>query len=183
MAQWRTIRKLRGLAYDVENAPSTYGGGDYVHPKLTAIGWQYLDATRPYSVVFDRRNPARMREQAEKFRRVWEDADFVLGHNIRRHDQKLLDGFYASLDLPLLSRKRQVDTYCDQPKMQGFSRSLENLAARWGCPEEKLRLSEYDWQRAYDGVPEGLALMRERVESDVRISIWLWQELKERGLM
>ena len=67
--------------------------------------------------------------------------------------------------------------------MQGFSRSLENLAARWGCPEEKRRLSEYDWQRAYDGVPEGLALMRERVESDVRISIWLWKELRERGLL
>jgi hypothetical protein len=171
------------LAYDVENAPSTYGGGDYTFPKLTAIGWQFLDKKKPESVILNRRDPDSMREDAEAFRSVWDAADFVLGHNIRRHDQKLLDGFYTSLDLPLLSRKRMVDTYCDQPKMQGFSRSLENLAARWGCPEKKMSLSEYDWQRAYDGLPEGLELMRKRVESDVRISIWLYRTLLERELL
>lgn len=181
--KWVEARSLRGLAYDVENAPSTYGGGDYTHPKLTALGWQFLDERHPHSIALSRRNPESLVASAEIFREAWDQADFVIGHNIRRHDQKLLDGFYASIDQPLLARKRMVDTYLDQPKMRGFSRSLENLAARWECPEQKLHMSEHDWQRAYDGITESVLKMRKRVESDVRISIWLYHELLRRNLL
>jgi RNA-directed DNA polymerase len=125
-----------------------------------------------------------LRLSPEKTRVVHIDEGFdFLGHNIRRHDRKILDGFYTTLDLPLLSPKRMVDTYMDQPKMAGLSRSLENLASRWGCPEPKMSLSEWDWEQAYDGVEEGVEKMRERVLSDVRISIWLYHELRERGLL
>jgi hypothetical protein len=183
MLAWTKTRTVRGLAFDIENMPGTYGPGDYTHPKVTAIGWQFLDRKRPRSVVLNRRDPDAMREDAEAFRAAWDAADFAVGHNIRRHDVKILNGLYTSLELPLLRPKRMVDTYLDQPKMQGLSRSLENLAARWGCPEKKLSLSEHDWERAYDGIPEGVALMRRRVESDVRISIWLYHELLRRELL
>lgn len=181
--QWRTVRSLRGLAYDIENMPGTYGPGDYTHPKVTAIGCQWLDGKRPIAWCFNRKDEDSMRSGAEEFRAIWDEADFVVGHNIRRHDAKLLAGFYTALGLPLLAEKRMVDTYLDQPKMEGLSRSLENLAYRWGCPEHKLHLSEWDWERAYDGVPEGVKLMRKRVVSDVRISIWLYRELLRRGLL
>ena len=183
MLEWRTIRPLRGLAFDVENMPGTYGPGDYTHPKLTALGCQFLDAKRTKAWCFDRKDIPGMRAAAEGFRHLWDEADFVVGHNIRRHDKKLLDGFYTSLELPLLEPKRMVDTYLDQPKMQGLSRSLENLAHRWKCPIKKLHLSEHDWERAYDGHADGVALMRRRVVSDVQISIWLFHELVERGLL
>lgn len=181
--KWRTVRRLRGLAFDIENKPGTYGPADYTHPKVTAVGWQFVDERVGFAVCFQRDREAQMRRGAELFRKAWDQADFVVGHNIRRHDRKIIDGLYTALDLPLLSQKRMVDTYCDQPKMQGLSRSLENLAERWGCPEKKIHLSEYDWERAYDGVPEAVALMKERVLSDVRISIWLWRELLARELL
>lgn len=183
MAQWRTIRKLRGLCFDIENKPGTYGPGDYTHPKVTAVAWQFLDHKRPRSIVFNRADPDDMRLKAERFRAVWDAADFVMGHNIRRHDTKILNGLYTALNLPILTRKRMVDTYLDQPKMEGLSRSLENLAARWGCPIEKLSMPEHAWDLAYDGVPKYVERMRKRAESDVAINIWLHRELLERGLL
>ena len=174
---------LRGLVFDIENMPGTYGPADYTHPKITAVACGFLDGKRSMDWCFNRRNEDDMRTGCQHFQTFWDMADFVVGHNIRRHDRKILDGFFTSLGLPLLSRKKMVDTYLDQPKMAGFSRSLENLAARWGCPIQKLHLSEYDWERAYDGVPEGVTLMRKRVISDVQINTWLYHELVARGLL
>lgn len=181
--KWRTVRRLRGLCFDIENMPGTYGPGDYTHPKVTAIGWMVLGRRKPHSVILNRRDPAAMCADAERFRQAWDAADWVMGHNIRRHDRKILDGLYGSLGLPLLARKRMVDTYLDQPRMVGFSRSLENLASRWGCPIKKLSLSEWDWERAYDGIPEGVKIMRRRVETDVQINVWLYEQLLDRGLL
>jgi hypothetical protein len=163
--------------------PGTYGGGDYVHPKVTAFACRWLGGERVHSWCLDRRDEEKMRRACEGFRRRWNEADFVVGHNIRRHDRKILDGLYTSLEIPLLARRKMVDTYLDQPKMAGLSRSLENLADRWGCPIRKLHLSEHDWERAYDGIPEGVALMRKRVVTDVQINAWLYQELVDRGLL
>ncbi len=181
--RWITTKHLRGLCFDIENQPGTYGPGDYTHPKVTAIGCRFLDRKHGRAWCFRRDDVPGMRKQAEQFRAVWGQADFVVGHNIRRHDRKILDGFYTTLGLPLLHRKRMVDTYLDQPKMRGLSRSLENLAARWGCPVQKLSLSEHDWERAYDGIPAGVALMRRRVLSDVEINVWLYRELVRRDLL
>jgi hypothetical protein len=173
----------RGLCFDIENKPGTYGPGDYTHPKVTAVACQDHDADEALAWCLDRRDTDGMRQGAEEFRILWDAADFVMGHNIRRHDKKILDGLYTSVDLPVLANKRMVDTYSDMPKMAGMSRSLENLAARWGCPEAKVSMPEHVWEKAYDGVPEYVELMRERCLSDVRINLWLYRELIDRGLL
>lgn len=175
--------RLKLLCYDIENKPGTYGPGDFTHGKVTAIAAQFIGDGEMRSWVMRRSSRAQVRRAAESFRKLWEEADIVVGHNIRRHDKKLLDGFYTTLDLPVLPRRRAIDTYLDQPKMAGLSRSLENLCARWGCPERKIHMPEHAWEFAYDGVPEYVDLMRERCESDVRINIWLYHELLRRRLL
>jgi hypothetical protein len=180
---WATKRQLRILAFDIENKPGTYGGGDYTFPKVTAIGAQFLDDDEPVAWCLARNKPQKMRRDALAFGKLWDRADIVLGHNIRRHDVKILNGLYTALDEPLLGRKRMIDTYCDQPKMAGISRSLENICARWECPVEKLHMPEHIWEQAYDGIPEAVERMRERVTTDVRMSIWLFHELRRRGLL
>ena len=182
-------RPRSGIVVDVENKPGTYGPGtDYTHPKITAIGWAPLKKGHPlepstFGRVFSRRDVDKMREIAEEFREVWNEADFAVGHNIRRHDRKLLDGWYMTLDLPLLAPKRLVDTYLDQPKLQGLSRSLENLTARWGCPIKKPHLEEHVWEAAYDGQDWAMDVMRRRVQADCNINRWLYFELVRRGLL
>ena len=185
---WRTVRKYRGLCVDIENKPGTYGPGDYTHAKITAIGWGWLAKPHPlkprtYGRVLHRDDVAGMQAIAEEFRSVWSEADFVIGHNFRRHDMKIIDGLYTSLELPLLERKKIVDTYLDMPKMVGMSRSLENLSARWGCKIKKPHLEEHVWEAAYDGVPWAVDVMRRRVQADVAINLWLYDALLERGLL
>lgn len=180
---WRTTRALRGLCFDVENKPGTYGPGDYTHPKMTALACQFLDEPPARGWILRRAEEAQMRSAAEEFLELWRQADFVMGHNIRRHDVKILNGWLWTLGLPPLPKKRLVDTYLDVQKTAGLSRSLENLAARWNCPIRKLHLSEGEWERAYDGVPSAESTMLTRVLSDVQISIWLHGELIRRGLL
>ncbi len=185
MARWKVVRKLTGLVIDIENKPGTYGPGDYTHPKVTAIGWGPLDrqATSTEGRAFCRLDVDKMVDAAEEFRAVWDAADRIVGHNCRRHDRKILDGWYMALGLPLLSSKRIIDTYLDLPKMQGLSRSLENLTARWGCPILKPHLEEHVWEAAYDGIPWAVEVMNQRVQADVAINRWLyWQEV-DRGLL
>ena len=184
--KWVKVRDLRGLVFDVENAPSTYGGGDYVHPKITAIGCKFLDDDKIEAWCLPRDKPKLRRAYAQFFADVWEQADFVIGHYARKHDVKLLNGLYASLELPLLPKRKLIDTLLDQPKMRGFSRGLDNYShsQRYGgCPIQKLHMSEWDWEQAYDGIPAGVEKMRQRVITDVQINEWLYGVLLERGLL
>jgi len=181
--RWRNAGAARLLCFDIENKPGTYGGGDWTFPKVTAIAAQFVDEERVYSWCLERDKPGRLRDDVEQFRGMWVDADAVMGHNIRRHDVKILNGLCVSLDLPLLPGRRMIDTYLDQPKVSGLSRSLENLAARWDAPVQKMHMSEHDWEQAYDGVPEAVEKMRLRVETDVRLNVWLFGELRRRGLL
>lgn len=182
-------RARRGLCVDIENKPGTYGPGDYTHPKVTAIGWGWTDHPHPYvkgrtvGRVLNRKDAIQMCEIAEELRGVWMDADFIIAHNGRRHDRKILDGMFMALGLELLPQRRIVDTYLDLPKMAGLSRSLENLSARWACPIKKLHLEEHVWEAAYDEQPWALQVMKRRVQSDVSINLWLWREEVRRGYL
>lgn len=182
---WRTTKQLRGLVFDIENKPGTYGPGDYTHGKVTAIACRWLDEpdveTRCWT--FNRRSIRNTRAGARAFANQWAKADYVIGHHIRAHDKKLIDGFMTTLDLPLLHHRRMVDTYRDQPKVSGYSRSLENLCERWGCPLTKVNMPEHVWEKAYDGIPEFVELMRLRCVTDVEMNEWLLAELIRRDLL
>src|SRR5574338_1447047 len=67
---------LRGLCFDIENKPGTYGGGDYTFPKVTAIGCQFLDEEFGCAWVLNREKPSQMLDVAEQFRAEWDEADF-----------------------------------------------------------------------------------------------------------
>lgn len=187
--KWRRVRALRGLCIDIENKPGTYGPGDYTHPKVTAIGWGWTDHPHPHAKgrqvgrVLERNDVDGMAAIAEEFVSVWDEADFVIAHNGRRHDRKILDGWLMTLCKPMLAPKRMVDTYLDMPKTAGLSKSLENLGERWACPIKKPHLPEHAWEAAYDGQEWAVALMRRRVMADVAINLWLWRKLLELGYL
>jgi hypothetical protein len=173
----------RILCFDIENKPGTYGPGDYTHPKVTAIAAQFLDEDRVYSWCLERDKPGRVRDDADQFRAMWVDADIVMGHNIKRHDVRILNGLFALVDQPPLPARGMIDTYGDAVKTVGFSRSLENQCARWGCPIQKVWVPEHIWEQANDGVPDAVAHVRHRCETDVRMNVWLHGELRRRRLL
>ena len=171
------------LCFDIENKPGTYGPGDYTHGKVTAIACQFVDETKIHSWCMERAKKGRMTDAAREFVALWGEAGAVMGHNIRRHDIRLLNGFLWTLDMPPLPDRRIIDTFRDAPRTAGLSKSLENLCARWGCPHHKVEMPEPVWEHAYDGVPTAVERMRVRVETDVRMNIWLFHELRKRGLL
>lgn len=191
MGKFRTSypRQHKLLSVDVENKPGTYGGADYTFPKITAIAWKWINyrsgrlRNDAEARVLDRTDIDQMIEVAEEFREVWTEADVIVGHNFRRHDMKLIDGWFATYRLPRLPRRKIIDTYADQPRMEGLSRSLENLSGRWQCPIQKMHLGEWEWEQAYDGVPYYVDMMRRRAASDVMITEWLYQSLVASGLL
>lgn len=182
-------RADRLVVVDVENKPGTYGPGDFTHAKLTAIGWMPVGAERKKmrspveGRVLRRWDPESMVDVAAEFREVWNEADRIVGHNFRRHDVGILNGWLYGLGLPLLSSKPIIDTYLDQPKLRGISRSLENLGERWECPVKKPHLPEHVWEAAYDGVPWGVERMLHRVMADCVVNEWLYHELARKGLL
>lgn len=180
--QWRK-EPSRMLCFDIENKPGTYGPGDFTHPKVTAFGARLLDEEKTPVWCLRRDRPGQCQDMALEFRAMWSEADVVMGHNIRRHDIEILNGMFTSMGLPHLPPKRAVDTLRDIPKTKGFSRSLENLCSRWGCPLEKVHVPEHMWEQAYDGIPEAVELMRLRCETDVNMNIWLFHEERRRGLL
>lgn len=173
----------RILAFDIENKPGTYGPGDYTHPKVTAIACQFVGEPHLYSWCLNRRDRVGTEMQLDEFIEQWNRSTMVMGHNIRGHDIRILNGLCVSLGRPILEPRRTIDTFRDLPKTAGFSRSLENLCARWGCPVEKVHMPEHVWEEAYDGVREATDRMRLRVETDVTMNLWLYAEEKRRGLL
>lgn len=183
--KWVHVRPLSGLVIDIENKPGTYGPADYTHPKITAVGWCSLDrdAVSTEGRAFSRLDVDTMLAAAEEFREAWESADRIIAHNGRRHDRKILHGWYDTLGLERLPERRMVDTFKDVPPSAGYSKSLENLAERWGCPIKKPHLAEHVWEAGYDGHPWALEIMDNRVQADVAINRWLYWELVDRGLL
>lgn len=173
----------RILCFDIENKPGTYGPGDYTHPKVTAIGCQFVGEATLYSWCLNRQNRVGTEIQLDEFRELWSWSTIVMGHNIRGHDIKILNGLCVSSGRPILEPRRTIDTFRDLPRTAGFSRSLENLCARWGCPLEKVSMPEHVWEEAYDGIPEAVERMRHRVKTDVRMNVWLYHEARRRRLL
>src|SRR5690348_17068755 len=95
-----TSRPVRLLCFDIENKPGTFGGHDFTFSKVTAVGAMFVDETEPRGWILNRRSKNQMKRVARDFRRLWDDAGIVVGHNIRRHDIKILNGLYATLGLP-----------------------------------------------------------------------------------
>lgn len=181
--QIATGRPLRILCFDLENKPGTYGPGDFTHGKVTALAAQFLTESEPVCWALRRARPKEMRRQALAFAKLWEQSDVVMGHYIRRHDIKLLQGMMDMLALPRLPDRRVIDTCVDMAKSAGYSKSLENQCARWGCPWEKVNMTEYDWEQAYDGIPWAVEKMKRRCTTDVRMNVWLYGEQRRRGLL
>lgn len=183
-----TLRLIRGrpdriFCFDIENKPGTYGPGDYTHPKVTAIAGAYLDEPGVHTWCFNPRDRTGMRLQLDEFRELWDAATHVMGHNIKGHDMRILNGLCVILDEPILEPKPMIDTCLDPTKTRGFSRSLENWCARWGCPIEKVSMPEHVWEEAYDGRREAVDRMRHRVKTDVEMTVWLYGEQRRRGLL
>ena len=173
----------RVLDFDIEVRPLSWYGGDWVTKEPTAIAWAWIEdgkATNGEVHMLSHRKGSGKR-MLSAFREAYDEADMVCGHYIRGFDLPTLQWGYAEYRLPLLTEKLTHDTKGDLIKMQGLSKSQENLASALGIASPKVGMSMNDWRQANRLTPIGLELVEERVVADVVQNIEMRAELIRLG--
>ena len=148
--------------------------------ELTAISAGWSDQDKIFTWVLGLKSPFHMHSM---FEYLWNKADVVTGHYIRKHDLPRINSDRLELGLLPLSSKMVSDTCSDLVRFQGNSKSQENLCEMFGLEEEKIHMNQVKWRTANRLKAEGLRLTQERVEGDVVQHKALRQELLRRGML
>lgn len=108
----------------------------------------------------------------------------VTGHNVRRYDLPLFQGWCLRQGLPTLPAILVSDTLKDIPKRGPMSASLENLISTYSLPGSKQKMAQRDWERAnqlWD--EEAIEHARQRCITDVLYQEGVRAKLKEIGTL
>lgn len=174
------IKQHKVLVFDIENRPLSYWVPDRPTAEVTAIACKWLGEHETFCFLQESEFWNGVPQTLERFRKFYDQADVVLGHYIRRHDLPILHGAYLENGLPGLTPKMTIDTKLDLTKYKDIPASLEYLADLLGCPIEKFQMSQHKWRAANRFEMDGLALTKKRVESDILINEWVYNELIRR---
>jgi len=169
------------LVFDIENRPLSYwyDGNPTAEVTLIAATWagEETDAK-----VFSMRRGGN-RRILQGFRPLYEEADVVIGHNIRRHDLPILNGAYIEQGMEPLGPKLTIDTLRDLIGWKDIPKSLEYLADWLECPFPKFHMTQSSWRKANRLEMAGLRLAEERCAIDVKATEWVYHELLRRELL
>ena len=177
MATWQNVRPLRVLDFDIENRPLNYAGQDFTFSEITAIAWQFIGERQHYVLCL---GDVPHRTMLLGFVAAYVQADLITGHNIIKHDLRILNGALLEEGLSPLPPKLVCDTYADLKKKGGVSGSQENLAHMLGIRQVKRGMSQADWREANRLTRAGIDLTKRRVVGDVKQHIALRKELLKR---
>ena len=175
MATWRKLRPLRILDFDLENRQLNYVGQDFTFSEITAIAWSW--GGKPEALCL---GEVPFQTMLLGFVAAFIQADMVTGHNIIKHDLRILNGALLEEGLSPLPPVMVCDTYLHLKKKGGVSGSQENLAKMLGVRCPKVGMSQADWREANRLTPEGIDKTRRRVIGDVKQHIALRKELLKR---
>jgi DNA polymerase III epsilon subunit-like protein len=119
------------------------------------------------------------RQLIEEVLALYSSASILIGHNSKAFDRNFLNGVCARHDLPAPPPRFHIDTYhVARYGLKGIyqSVSLDNLAdiLHVGVKD---RPSKHDWREASIRDEEALERIRERCESDVRLTAAVWSKL------
>lgn len=142
----RRTDRLRVLDFDLEARPLGWIAADYVHKEITVAAWGWMGET-PEAKALTKDDRTR-NTMLRAIRGAYDEADMVVGHFIRSFDLPLLNAMLVEQGDPPLGPKLTHDTKTDLVRMDGISKSQENLAAMWGISEEKVRMTVPAWRDA-----------------------------------
>lgn len=168
----------RILDMDIENRPLTYLGGDWTTAEITAIAASFgLD--EPIDCwLLGRDDPQYI---LKKFVELYDQADIVTGHYLRKHDLPIINGSLLEYGMPPLGLKMTVDTKLDLKPMKDISRSQESLGAMLGTSQQKVHMTQLDWREA--NRLERIEAAETRVIADVRQHQELRIKLSQLGML
>lgn len=170
----------RILDFDIENRPLTYIGPDFTTCDVTAIAASFGRQDRMYTWLVGEVPP---RTMLLDFSELYNQADIVTGHYIRKHDLPIINGALLEAGLPGLGPKLTSDTKLDLVNVTGISKSQESLADMLGVKTDKEHMTQGDWRSANRLEVDGIERARTRVVKDVRQHQEMRAELIRRHLL
>lgn len=161
---------LKVLDFDIETRRIGFHSAgrfapDGCEPVIIAAAWD----NEPVQVwsLRPRWSERDARRMVTAFRELYDEADMVTGHYIRKFDLPILNGAMLEWGMKPLGRKLVLDTKTDLLDVAGLSQSQENLSAMKRLEESKFHMHDDRWRDVARLKPEGLALAHERVVGDV----------------
>ena len=177
------------LDFDIENRPSSYWYDGQATAEVTAIAACFVGRPRSMRVFLlpptmtNAEHRDAMVAMLEGFRKMYDQADTVTGHYIRRHDLVIINAALIEMGLPLLEQKMTIDTKLDLVKFSDIPKTQENLSDLMGLAEAKLHMKQSMWREANRLTLEGMAKTTKRVRNDVRQHMKLRLALTSAGLL
>ena|SRR5450631_1483522 len=167
--------------YDIENEPTSFRER-FPLTKPIAIGWQQEGGGYAY---WAKGEGVSLEEGLERFRaEFWSTSAVVAGHNVRQHDNPIINGAMLRVGLMPLTPRMCRDTLRDLISLKGVGRSLEALTIYLGLGERKHHLSEAEWEELW---PMDTKARREEVIerclSDVALNVEIGEILQFRGYL
>lgn len=173
--------RVRILDFDIENRPLAYWYDGQTTAEITAIAACWMG--RPESMKVWLLGVHKPKVMLEKFRAMYDQADIVTGHYIRKHDLPIINAAMVDYKLPPLGSKLTLDTKLDLTKMKDLSASLEVLGEMFGLETHKQHMSNYAWREANRLNRAGIRDAKARATSDVRLHMELYPHLVEGGYL
>ena len=170
----------RILHFDIENRPLAYLGQDYTTGEITAIAASFADREKVHVWLLGRDEPT---EMLRGFLALWDEADVVTGHYIRKHDLPVISGALLEAGMPPLTRKLTSDTKLDLVRAKYLSLSQESLGAMFALSHRKEHMNQRQWREANRLTAKGLKETKRRVTGDVRQHKALRKKLLELGAL
>jgi len=179
---WKTVRQLRVLDFDLENRPLSYRGQEFTTAEVTAIAASWVGSDEVMCRVLTKRAGS-ARPMLAWFRKLWDEADVVTGHYIRKHDLPILQGALMEHGLPSLGPKLTSDTMLDLIRRKDLPASQEFLAAMFGVSKPKPGMGQKQWREANRLTPAGIEETKRRAIGDVEQHKELRVRLIEEGVL
>lgn len=173
-------KRLKVLDFDIENRPLSYLGMDFTTADITAIAASFEGKSKVHVWLLGQ---TEQRTMLEEFLKLYNEADIVTGHYIRRHDLPIISGAFMEHGLGTLGPKLVSDTKTDLKKRSGISASQESLSDMLGVTTPKYHMTQSRWRSANRLTPEGLEQTKRRVVGDIRQHKQLRKRLMEDDLL
>ena len=172
-----TLTPPRVWAFDVEAAPSAWGGADFTYKRLICAASGRPGAVPHYLA------PDFSAAFAEAFFAPLRDPNtLVVAHNAN-YDLDLANGTLVKLGLAPLGPVLVSDTMRHLPRNgYAYSRRLGDMCKRFGVAR-KGEMDPYDWEQVRENDPAALRRLRDYNIGDVRCTLELREVLLARGLL
>lgn len=173
--------KLKVLTFDIENRPLSYWMEKEPTAEITAIcaGWEGdISSIKVWLLGIQT-----LEEILTEFVKMYDEADMVVGHYIRKHDLPIINGALMELGMPQLKPKLTHDTKLDMVKKASIPATQEYLCELLGIPFQKVHMTQADWREANRLTPKGIEATRRRVTGDVLGHMMMRAGMLERGLL